>query len=82
MRDSMSRYFFDLEDADGLTTDETGTDFQSREDMHRAAVDELHEVSRDDGGSKNMETQIRVRDQSGKCLFKASLSFTSEWVEE
>jgi hypothetical protein len=68
------RYLFDLEDADGLTTDETGGDFPTFEEMKRAAIDELHEVSREDGGFENIQTHMNVRDQAGKVVFAASLS--------
>jgi hypothetical protein len=77
------RYFFDTIDNDQRTTDEAGLDLTDREAMRRVAVETLPHMALDalpDGAVH--EFAVEVRDEAGRPVFRAALSFRSEWLDE
>jgi hypothetical protein len=63
----MARYYFDLMHADGMTTDEAGVEFLSRDEMRTGAIVALHDIARDEVGPHDHQTvAVQVRDTTGK----------------
>ncbi|MGY2991805.1 DUF6894 family protein [Mesorhizobium sp. URHB0026] len=78
----MPRYFLDLYNGDGLTVDDHGQVFDSRERMRREAILILPDIIRDEM-IENDRTAItvKVRDESGRQVFEASLVISSSWCD-
>ena len=77
----MQRYFFDTSDGGKVIPDDEGLVFPSREAMRYAAVDTLPHMAADalpDGETR--EFKVEVRDEAETTVFRATLSFRSEWV--
>lgn len=78
----MPRFYFDVFDGDNLTADKTGLDVEDGLDRVRyLAIDALPDIARErlpDGNRR--EFFIRVRDDGGTEIFRASLTFVAEWV--
>ncbi|MBZ9695215.1 hypothetical protein LB524_17745 [Mesorhizobium sp. ESP6-5] len=78
----MPRYFLDLYNGDGLTVDDHGQVFDSRERLRREAILILPDIIRDEM-IENDRTAItvKVRDESGRHVFEASLVISSSWCD-
>ncbi|TPK05254.1 hypothetical protein FJ872_26300 [Mesorhizobium sp. B2-5-9] len=78
----MPRYFLDLYNGDGLTVDGHGQVFDSRERLRREAILILPDIIRDEM-IENDRTAItvKVRDESGRHVFEASLVISSNWCD-
>jgi len=77
----MPRYFFDTMDDGLLTADTTGVVLPDRETARREAIRSLPYMAMDslpDGSSR--EFSVEVRDEAGRSLFIAELSFRSRWL--
>lgn len=78
----MPRYYLDLYNGDGLTVDEEGQVFETRERLRREAIRILPDIVRDEmlEGDRTAIT-IKVRDESGSRVFEASLVISSAWCD-
>lgn len=78
----MPRYFFDTFDNGQRSIDDYGIKCDDRDAVRRAAVETLPHMAFDalpDGA--NHEFAVEVRNEEGACVFRASLSFQSEWLD-
>ena len=78
----MPRYYFDVQDGDHFVRDEEGIDCGSRAAVRDAAIGALPGMASDvlpDGDAHDIE--VLVRDETGCCVFKASLSLKSGWQD-
>ena len=79
----MNRYFFDLDNGDGLLRDEQGTELQSREFVSREIARILLDVARDEIPVADRSViSLVVRDEAGATVSFASLTFNNEWVDD
>jgi hypothetical protein len=78
----MPRYYLDIYNADGLTEDEEGQVFETPLRLRQAAIRILPDIVRDEILDVD-ETSIavKVRDESGRRVFEASLTIVSKWVD-
>ena len=79
----MERYFFDTFDNGVATLDDVGLEFANREAVRRQAVKTLPHMALDalpDGQSH--ELRVEVRQGDGPPIFRACLSFRSEWLDD
>lgn len=69
---SMTRYYFDLQDDFGMTSDDEGMEFASLQRVREEAARSLADMARDDvttfGGKTPHELAIAVRDDDGPVL--------------
>jgi hypothetical protein len=75
----MPRFYFDTYDGTHLVVDHLGLDLEGIEAAKHAAVTVLPEMARDalpDGD--RMEFSVRVRDENGRRVLMATLSFSVE----
>lgn len=78
----MPRYYFDLHNGDGPTTDFDGLDLTSRDMLTREITRILLDVARDEMPRENRAiVSLKVRDENGKIISVASLTFNTEWLE-
>lgn len=78
----MSRYYFDLHNGDGPTTDEEGVDLPSRESVTQQVTRILVDVARDEMSREERSViSVKVRNENGKVISVASLTFNNEWLE-
>ena len=78
----MPKYFFDINNGDGLTRDEDGAEFAFLDEVRDAAIRVLPDIARDvlpDSGRRVLS--VRVRDEDDRYVFHASLSLISEWLD-
>lgn len=78
----MGRYYFDLHNGDGPTRDDQGREFASRETVAREVTRILLDVARDEmpEGDRGV-ISLTVRDENGRPVSVASLSFNNEWLD-
>lgn len=79
----MSRYFFDLHDGHEFTRDDDGMICESLKDLSYQAVDVLPDVVREelpDGPRRTFS--VKVRDEAGDYVFRATLTLASAWIVE
>ena len=70
----MSRFFFDIRDADGLHRDEFGHDLNSLHEAIIQAQSLLPSVARDNApGGDWQEISCYVRDDTGRVVYQADL---------
>jgi hypothetical protein len=77
----MPRYFFDTADSGDVSRDDVGLELANLEEVRRAATEALPQMAMDalpDGATRQFA--VEVRDEAGARIFKASLSFRSEWL--
>lgn len=78
----MSRYFFDLHNGDGPTTDHEGLDLCSRDAVTREVTRILVDLARDEMPIEQRAViSVRVRNALGKVVSVSSLTFNNEWLE-
>ncbi|MBZ9741437.1 MULTISPECIES: DUF6894 family protein [unclassified Mesorhizobium] len=78
----MPRYFLDLYNGDGLTVDDHGQVFDSRERLRREAILILPDIIRDEMIENDRTTiTVKVRDENGRHIFEASLVISSSWCD-
>ncbi|MDO9415851.1 DUF6894 family protein [Pararhizobium sp.] len=78
----MSRYYFDLHNGDGPTRDEEGQDIKSRADISKEVSRILLDVARDEIPEiDRIIFSVTVRDESGRSISVASLTFNNEWLD-
>ena len=77
----MPRYYFDVFDGDHIAQDDSGIDFRDEDEAAEQAVAALPEMAHDelqDGPQRDF--WVRVRDESGTCIFVADLKFKADWL--
>ncbi|MFP5078603.1 DUF6894 family protein [Rhizobium sp. YIM 134829] len=78
----MSRYYFDLSNGVEPVRDEEGQDFSSRSEVAREVARILGDIARDEMGDTGSGTiSLTVRDQSGRTVSRAKLTFSNEWTD-
>lgn len=76
----MALYFFDCLDGDTTYVDDDGISCRDLAEVRYRAVDALPDIARDelpDGDERTFE--IRVRDATGKPVFRCWLNFRLAW---
>lgn len=78
----MARYYFDLHNGDGPTTDNDGLNLPSKESVTRHVARILTDIARDEMPTEDQAViSVKVRDDSGKIVSVASLTFSSQWLD-
>lgn len=78
----MSRYFFDLHNGDGATRDEDGLELSTRASVTREVSRILLDVVQDEiTGQPNGAVSVVVRDDRGRAVSIANLTFSNAWFE-
>jgi hypothetical protein len=78
----MSRYYFDLCNGDGPTNDNEGMELSSRESVTRQISRILVDIARDELPREERSViEVKVRNEAGKVVSVASLTFSREWIE-
>jgi len=78
----MPRYYFDIDDGEHRTYDETGHEFIGREAAREQAIAVLPNIARDmllNGDRRDFVSY--VRDETGNLIFTATLSLTARWLD-
>ncbi|MBN9218118.1 MAG: hypothetical protein J0I79_09205 [Mesorhizobium sp.] len=76
----MPRYYLDLYSSDGLTVDEEGQVFESRDRLRREAVRILPDIIRDEMLEDDRTAiAVKVRDDTGNHVLEASLVICLKW---
>ena len=79
----MARYFFDLHDGNEFTGDDDGEVCGSLTDVSDYAVSVLPDIAREElPDGPNRRFWIKVRDENGRYIFRASLALASAWLVE
>jgi hypothetical protein len=79
---TMSRYFFDLHNGDGATRDEDGLELSTRASVTREVSRILLDVVQDEiTGQPNGAVSVVVRDDRGRAVSIANLTFSNAWFE-
>ena len=77
----MGRYFFELRNDDGMTPDDEGMELSSRDQIvsetSRIMLDVAHDEFPD---RESAAVSVFVRDESGRIVSIANLSFSSYWL--
>jgi hypothetical protein len=78
----MPRYFFDAYTDNDLQKDDTGTEFDSLENVREAAQQHLHAI-----GLHEIPTDldrrtlaVLVTDRDGRAVYSATLSYAGRWL--
>ena len=78
----MTRFYFDLEDGNGLVRDEEGTDLPGYDDARYEAVAMLPQIAKDrmpDG--EELRFVVTVRQAGQASVYRATLSFHGERLD-
>ena len=76
----MARYFFDTHDGKALLRDEVGIELEDLERVRAEAIDALPDMAREELPDGNERVfAVQVRDEEGRVVFAATLTFKSEW---
>lgn len=79
----MGRYFFDLQNGDGPVRDTEGLELGSRTEISREVGRILLDIARDEIPDQARGTaSIVVRDDSGKAVSVANLTFSNLWLDD
>lgn len=79
----MPLFYFDIHDGHEFTRDDAGIECSSLEDVSKQAVDVLPDIAREELPNGPRRTfQVKVRDGSGRYVFRASLTLASGWMVE
>lgn len=77
----MKRYFFDLHNGDGPTTDDCGIELATKRDIANYVARILLDIARDELREQDRAMMsVTVRDNEGNTISVASLTFDNEWV--
>jgi hypothetical protein len=78
----MARYYFDLHNGDGPTTDVEGIELPSRKSVTLHISRILTDIARDEMPTEDRAViSVKVRDDQGRVISVASLTFNSEWLD-
>jgi hypothetical protein len=78
----MPRYFFDFEDGARSMQDDVGCELNDLEAVRTAALVALAEIGRDAVPDADCrELTLRVRDEDGRYVSRATLSLRHEWID-
>jgi hypothetical protein len=79
----MPRFYFDVYDGKTTTPDKVGLEVEDdRARIRELAVDALPDIVREKLPNGDCgEFSVTVRDAHGSNLFRATLSFRTEWIE-
>lgn len=79
----MSRYFFDLHNGDGVTRDKDGLELSTRASVTREVTRILLDVVQDEIGEQpNGAVSVVVRDDKGRAVSVANLTFSNAWFDD
>ena len=77
----LKRYFFDVDDGDGLEIDRIGLLCESLQAVREEAIKVLPDIAKEvmpDGDRRVLRTI--VRDEGGRSIFEASLALDAHWL--
>ncbi len=78
----MPRFYFDIEDAGCHHRDHDGFELADLASARDEAIGTLHDVARDKlPDTDRWEMLTSVRDETGHVVFRATLSFSFEWLD-
>lgn len=78
----MPLYYFDINDGARTTHDEEGQPFADPGAARDAAIAVLPDIARDELlDSDRRSFTVNVRDESGRHIFRATLSLVTEWLD-
>lgn len=78
----MPRYYFDLHNGDGPTTDVEGSVIKSHDSLTREMTRILLDIARDEMPREDRAViSLKVRNENGKVISVASLTFNTEWLD-
>lgn len=78
----MPLFYFDIDDGECFTRDEEGLECSNRKAVRDYAIGVLPGIAQEalpDGDQH--ELVVKVRDTSGRYVFKAVLTLVSEWLD-
>lgn len=76
----MARYFFDVMDG-GICLDDVGVEFPDAQSACKEALHALPDLAKSFLPEKvSEEVVITMRDESGKALYRATLTIKTEWL--
>ena len=75
----MARYFFDAFDGKKVMRDEVGIELDNVERVRTEAVDALPDIARDELPDDESVFAVQARDEQGRIVFTATLTFKGEW---
>ena len=76
----MPRYFFDINDGQTLTPDETGLELDDAEAVRREAIKALPEIAQDVlPEDDRREVVVTAKDNAGRRILTARLTLTVEY---
>ncbi|CAA2159890.1 hypothetical protein MBRA_05070 [Methylobacterium brachiatum] len=76
----MPRYFFDVMDGD-LIVDSEGVDLPDVRAAHDKAIKALPDITKSYLSDKQkQEVSVTMRDESGRPMFRATLTIRAEWL--
>ncbi|MBZ9676349.1 DUF6894 family protein [Mesorhizobium sp. ES1-1] len=79
----MARYFFDLHDGHEFTDDREGVICDTLAELSDHAVSVLPDIAREElPGGPSRRFWIKVRDENGAYVFRASLALATAWLVE
>jgi hypothetical protein len=77
----MPRFFFDIDDGDRTYRDDEGLNFSNAKSARDNAVSALPDIARDAmPDEERRDFMVTMRDESGKPIFRASLTLRTEWL--
>ena len=77
----MPRFYFDIDDGVRDLRDDDGVPLDDRECARREAIATLTQLAQDMLPNGNDHVfKARVRDETGRLIYEATLSLTSGWV--
>jgi hypothetical protein len=79
----MPLFFFDIHDGNELTRDDSGVECASLAEVSDKAIDALPDIAREELPNGPRRTfLVKVRDDAGRYVFRASLALASAWIVE
>ncbi|HEV7436258.1 MAG TPA: hypothetical protein VGO22_15515 [Pseudorhizobium sp.] len=78
----MPLYFFDIQDPEKFDQDDIGIECETPETVREAAIEALPGLAKDlKLGVQHHWIAVIARDETGKSLFRASLTLDAGWLD-
>ena len=77
------RYYFDIDNGEHSSVDDTGVECDDREKVRDEAIRVLPAIARDVLPDSDMHRiLVKVRDETGTVVYYASLVLSASWIAE
>ncbi|MGK6317856.1 DUF6894 family protein [Neorhizobium sp. DT-125] len=77
----MPRYYFDVINGEGPMPDDDGIELPTKDAIPATAARMLLDLASDEVDYQQAANfKVQVRDQQGAAIFRATLSFSSNWL--